>query len=399
MMSSTLKYVDHTYRDFSRYVEDGGELIKHKKSGNNFPARLHQILSDPAHAGAITWMPHGRAWRIVDKEKLVAEVIPSFYVCKKYESFTRQLNGWGFKRLHQHGPDFGCYYHECFLRGIPEITCLIRRLPANRGKATPFAEGEPNFYRIEERYPLPPPPRVTAAPVTRQGPDSNGATSSLTLATLSLARADLAAASTTLAGPALAGLPRRVSTRETPATASAAAAAVSAAAPGAGGYCYLPSLRGALPPAPRTLLGGYAPADRGPAMPYFGDGSNPPPFAGPALSQSYPLHQYNPQDYHASLLGPPRPAGALDAALTIHAAQHAAQHVAQHAAQHAVAVARPDPGRPDQTPCAAARKVSAQSEPDSEPAAQSRPDQKHSSKKSSEQQRTGADPFEPIPFS
>ena len=48
--------VDHTYRDFSRYAEDGGELIKHKKSGNNFPARLHQILSDPAHVNIITWM-------------------------------------------------------------------------------------------------------------------------------------------------------------------------------------------------------------------------------------------------------------------------------------------------------------------------------------------------------
>jgi hypothetical protein len=59
-MSSPLKYVDHTYRDFSRYVEDGGELIKHKKSGNNFPARLHQILSDPAHLDIITWMVRGQ---------------------------------------------------------------------------------------------------------------------------------------------------------------------------------------------------------------------------------------------------------------------------------------------------------------------------------------------------
>jgi hypothetical protein len=56
--SSSLRYVDHTYRDFSRYVEEGGELVKHKKSGNNFPARLHKILSasDPGHSDVITWM-------------------------------------------------------------------------------------------------------------------------------------------------------------------------------------------------------------------------------------------------------------------------------------------------------------------------------------------------------
>eukprot|EP00571_Detonula_confervacea_P010867 CAMPEP_0172302126 /NCGR_PEP_ID=MMETSP1058-20130122/3875_1 /TAXON_ID=83371 /ORGANISM="Detonula confervacea, Strain CCMP 353" /LENGTH=381 /DNA_ID=CAMNT_0013012491 /DNA_START=84 /DNA_END=1229 /DNA_ORIENTATION=- len=151
---SSLKYVDHTYRDFGRYVEEGGELIKHKKSGNNFPARLHQMLSAPEHSHVITWMPHGRAWKILDKERLISDVIPNYYVCKKYESFARQLNGWGFKRLHQSGPDFGCYYHECFLRDLPKLSCLIRRLPPNLGKSTPFAEGEPNFYLISEEYPL-----------------------------------------------------------------------------------------------------------------------------------------------------------------------------------------------------------------------------------------------------
>jgi hypothetical protein len=56
--SSSLRYVDHTYRDFSRFVEEGGKLVKHKKSGNNFPARLHRVLSstDPCHSAVISWM-------------------------------------------------------------------------------------------------------------------------------------------------------------------------------------------------------------------------------------------------------------------------------------------------------------------------------------------------------
>ncbi|KAL9189653.1 hypothetical protein ACHAXT_009328 [Thalassiosira profunda] len=157
-MSYPLRYVDHTYRDYSRYIEDGGKIAKHKKSEKNFPAKVHQMLSDPRNADAIAWMPHGRAWRVIDKTKLLDEVIPQYLVCKKYDSFSRQLNGWGFKRLYQTGPDKGCYYHEkCFLRGKPKLTSLIRRLPTNLGKATPYPEGEPNFYRIDEAYPLPPP--------------------------------------------------------------------------------------------------------------------------------------------------------------------------------------------------------------------------------------------------
>lgn len=156
-----LKYVDHTYRDFSRYEEEGGQLTKHKKSGNNFPARLHRMLSDPQNFHAVAWMPHGRAWKIIDKERLTSDAIPKYYISKKYTSFSRQLSAWGFKRLHQPGPDHGCYYHECFLRGLPKLTCLIRRLPLNLGRATPFAEGEPNFCKINSDFPMPPPDSFT----------------------------------------------------------------------------------------------------------------------------------------------------------------------------------------------------------------------------------------------
>lgn len=49
--SNRLRYVDHTYRDFSHYIEEGGELVKHKKSTNNFPARLHRMLENEEHSG------------------------------------------------------------------------------------------------------------------------------------------------------------------------------------------------------------------------------------------------------------------------------------------------------------------------------------------------------------
>ena len=50
------RYVDHTYHDFSRYLQQGGEIPKHKKSGSNFPARLHHMLEDPNNSHIIAWM-------------------------------------------------------------------------------------------------------------------------------------------------------------------------------------------------------------------------------------------------------------------------------------------------------------------------------------------------------
>ncbi len=154
-INSTLpRFTDHSYHDFSTYIENGGKVEKHKKCDRNFPARLHAILADERYAHIISWMPHGRAWKVLNKDLLVDEVIPKFFGQSKYASFTRQLSGWGFKRLHQTGPDFGCYYHECFLRGHPKLTVLMRRISPGQGKATPNAHTEPDFYLIAQQLPL-----------------------------------------------------------------------------------------------------------------------------------------------------------------------------------------------------------------------------------------------------
>ena len=48
--------VDHTYHDYSRYINEGGVLTKHKKSHDNFPRRLHTLISEHDNSGVITWM-------------------------------------------------------------------------------------------------------------------------------------------------------------------------------------------------------------------------------------------------------------------------------------------------------------------------------------------------------
>ncbi len=82
------------------------------------------------------------------------EAIPKFFGQSKYPSFTRQLSGWGFNRLLRGGPDFGCYYHECFLRGHPRLTVLMRRISPGKGRAAVSTAVEPDLYVIAKQFPL-----------------------------------------------------------------------------------------------------------------------------------------------------------------------------------------------------------------------------------------------------
>ena len=50
------RFADHTYRDFSTYIQDGGKVQKHKKSESNFPARLHAMLAEEKYSNIIAWM-------------------------------------------------------------------------------------------------------------------------------------------------------------------------------------------------------------------------------------------------------------------------------------------------------------------------------------------------------
>jgi hypothetical protein len=103
-------------------------------------------------------MPHGRAWKIHNRELLMTEVVPKYYTMKKYESFQRQINGWDFKCIYQSGNDKGAYYHEYFSRGMPHLLVLIQRVPPKEKVKVlkyklPSTYKEPNFY-VDTLQPL-----------------------------------------------------------------------------------------------------------------------------------------------------------------------------------------------------------------------------------------------------
>jgi Heat shock transcription factor len=116
-----------------------------------------EVLDRTDMESIITWMPHGRAFVVLQPQQLRDIVLPRFFKQTKFMSFTRQLNLWGFKRITK-GVDSGAYYHELFLRGRPRLAILMKRqkIKGTGIKLTPNPETEPDFYKISKKRPLPP---------------------------------------------------------------------------------------------------------------------------------------------------------------------------------------------------------------------------------------------------
>mmetsp|Transcript_4289 Transcript_4289/g.6589 ORF Transcript_4289/g.6589 Transcript_4289/m.6589 type:complete len:396 (+) Transcript_4289:99-1286(+) len=101
-----------------------------------FPIKLHRILTSGKHDDVICWMPHGRCWKVLKPTVFERDVMPRYFKQTKYSSFTRQVNGWNYRRIHS-GKDKGCYYHEYFQRDSPDL-CYNMKRSSRRKTTDPF---------------------------------------------------------------------------------------------------------------------------------------------------------------------------------------------------------------------------------------------------------------------
>ncbi|GFH61787.1 hypothetical protein CTEN210_18263 [Chaetoceros tenuissimus] len=105
------------------HIAPNGPLPRHtnaikEASSKKFPQQLMEILSDAGISDVITWLPHGKSFKILEPDDLVERVkYPG--VCK-YSSFTRKLNLWGFRQVRK-GQDAGAFFHPLFIRDEPHL--------------------------------------------------------------------------------------------------------------------------------------------------------------------------------------------------------------------------------------------------------------------------------------
>jgi len=119
------------------------------------PRKLFSMLSDAKINHIISWMPHGRAWKIRKKKEFIEDVLPQYFEYTNYNSFVRLVNAWGFRRITS-GLDANAYYHELFLRGMPLLHNKMHRLKKNQKKESSPSKSTPDFYAMDKISPLPP---------------------------------------------------------------------------------------------------------------------------------------------------------------------------------------------------------------------------------------------------
>lgn len=155
--SDTKNFVQHNYHDHAFDADDGfldTPLVSRGGVTVPFPMKLHDMLDAITHhethlESVVRWQPHGRCFVVNKPQEFADKVLTRFFQQKKYASFQRQLNLYGFNRITK-GPDRGAYYHELFLRGKKFLCRGIHRMKV-KGTGARMASNpaqEPNFYAM-----------------------------------------------------------------------------------------------------------------------------------------------------------------------------------------------------------------------------------------------------------
>lgn len=117
---TTTQINEYSYRNYSQVLPKSLAMVSSGRvspGGTNsmrvqkLPTKLSAMLSCKEFEHIISWMPHGRAWKIHNPHAFVEEVIPRFFDNTNYNSFIRLVNAWGFRRVMK-GTDRNAYYHE-----------------------------------------------------------------------------------------------------------------------------------------------------------------------------------------------------------------------------------------------------------------------------------------------
>ena len=143
--SSSLSYMHLKLQSPDIYRMIGG---KGRRGGyrNRFPTKLFKLLEESeasGHSHIISWLPHGRAFKMHDEDLFVQHVLNKYFK-SSLESFKRQLYMYGFKKIGTRFPDCGAYFHIHFIRHEQDLCSTIR----NWKSATEYKVEDVNFREV-----------------------------------------------------------------------------------------------------------------------------------------------------------------------------------------------------------------------------------------------------------
>lgn len=112
LLKRSRNVVNHSYVDYSLVpYRPADNVLPDSIDGMNFPQKLHLILDHSEARDLAVWLPHGRAFKIINPTKFEKIVCPKYFGHKRYSSFLNQVGVHGFKVITR-ARDRNCFYSQ-----------------------------------------------------------------------------------------------------------------------------------------------------------------------------------------------------------------------------------------------------------------------------------------------
>ena len=107
-----------------------------RKGVPTFPEKLHAILNDNRLSSIITWLPSGKSFCILNKDAFTRNVLPRYFKESLFESFSRRLKRWGYRKVYTTGQKQIVLTHDLFQKGRLDLCKMMNGRASQSSEVT-----------------------------------------------------------------------------------------------------------------------------------------------------------------------------------------------------------------------------------------------------------------------